>query len=102
MTVDISHYLSAIDSAYEGKFGDELKTLATPIHDKKDDLKAAVEEALELPGTQTLPDAQGKLVGAGFEFATKLIQQLSKQPALTELLDVRFAVPSQMRTTLNP
>ena len=86
----LTNFLSAIDDAYNGKFTVELKTLATPLHDKKDALKSVVDAALQLPGTETVPDEeQASLLRSGFEFATKLIHQLAKQPGRTELLEVR-------------
>nr|AYF59337.1 acyl-CoA-binding protein [Monascus ruber] len=88
MSVDISNYLSGIDPAFEGKFGPKLQGLATPIHDKKDALKAVVEEALGLVGTQEIADEEeSALLAAGFQFATELIQQLTKKPSDLELLD---------------
>lgn len=91
-TTQLPNYLSAIDTATAGKLPDaDLKTLATPLQDKKDALNAAVDAALELPGTSTLQDEeQAKLLREGFEFATKLIRLLAKQPGRTELLEVRF------------
>ena len=87
--VNIPNFLAAIDDSYDGKFTDELKTLVTPLHDKKEALKSVVSTALELPGTQTLSDEeQASLLRAGFEFAIKLIHQLAKQPGRAELLEV--------------
>ena len=85
----IPNFLTAIDSAYNGKFNEELKTLATPLHDKKDTLQSIVGSALDLPNSQTLSDdSDGQLLGNAFEFATKLIHQLASQPGRAELLDV--------------
>lgn len=87
--MSLAPFFTALSAAQSGaQFTPEVQSAAGGIN--ADLLKVAAEVVLAGDDSASVEGEQATALKAGFEFATKVVKMLEKEPGQTEMLTVRL------------